>query len=134
MFLGVFGVWAAQEGVVTSREVFVNGKKFVAGSHVLKGGSGVVEGTRRVIFRPRKSPPWGGPTAHFGPFWGVFGVWPPHKGGVTPREVFVNGKKFVAGWHGLRGGSGVVEGTRRVIFRPRKFPRGGGPRGHFGPF
>ena len=116
-FWGVFGVWAAQEGGVTSREVFVNGKKFVAGWHGLRGGSGVVEGTRRVIFRPRKFPRGGGPGGHFGPFWGVFGVWSAQEGGVTPREVFVNGKKCVGGLHGLRGGPEVVGGHPKGDFQ-----------------
>ena len=56
------------------------------------------------------------------PKMGFFEVWAAQEGGVTPREVLVDGNKSVAGWHMLRGGLCVEGATRRVIFRPRKSP------------
>ena len=69
-----------------------------------------------------------------GPFRGVFGVWGPQEGGVTPREVFVDGNNSVAEWHVPRSGLCVEGATQKVIFRPRKSPRRGGPGGQNGPF
>ena len=65
------------------------------------------------------------------------GVWTAQEGGVTPREVFVDGNKFVAGSHGLRRCPCVEGATQRVIFRPRKSPRRGvlgAKMAHFGVF